>query len=43
MMELDPMRFGKKRKASDYDKSAVMNFVKRWKPFDWTVALDGGE
>jgi len=42
MMELDPLRFGKKKKAADYDRGAVMNFVKTWEPFDWTAALDGG-
>ena len=42
MMELDPLRFGRKKKAADYDKAAVMTFVKKWEPYDWTLALDGG-
>ena len=41
MMELDPMRFGRKRKATDQDRGAVMDFVTKWKPCDWTLALDG--
>jgi len=40
MMDLDPMRFGRKQKAQDHDRSAVMDFVNKWKSFDWTVALD---
>jgi hypothetical protein len=40
MMELDPVRFGRKRKASDYDRGAAMDFVQKWRSFDWTLALD---
>ncbi len=43
MMDIDPMRFGRKQKAADYDRGAVMNFVTKWEHFDWTVALDSGE
>lgn len=43
MMELDPMRFNRKPKAADFDRGDVLDFLKRWKEFDWTVVLDGGE
>ena len=42
MMELDPLRFNRKKKAADYDKGAILDFLKRWKEFDWTIALDEG-
>lgn len=42
MMELDPMKFNRKPKASDYDRGAVINFLNRWKEFDWTLSLDEG-
>jgi len=42
MMELDPLKFNRKKKAADNDRGAVLDFLNRWKEFDWTVALDGG-
>ena len=41
MMDVEPLRFGRKQKAKDHDKSAVMEFVNKWEPFDWTLVLDG--
>ncbi|GFH54255.1 hypothetical protein CTEN210_10731 [Chaetoceros tenuissimus] len=43
MMELDPMRFNRKQKSADFDRGAVLDFLKRWKEVDWTVHLDGNE
>jgi hypothetical protein len=40
MMELDPLRFNRKKKAADYDRAAVLEFLGRWKEFDWTASLD---
>jgi len=40
MMDLDPVRMKRKRKASDEDRSMVLDFVARWKKFDWTLTLD---
>ncbi len=40
MMELDPLRFNRKSKAADYDRKDILNFLQRWKEFDWTLALD---
>lgn len=36
------MRFGRKKKkyTSDHDRGVIMNFVKKWESFDWTVSLD---
>ena len=39
--EIDPVRFNRKKKAKDHDKSKVLSFVHKWKPFDWTLELDG--
>ena len=40
MMDLDPMKFNRKKKAPDYDRDAVMKFLEGWKQFDWTNSLD---
>lgn len=42
MMELDPVRFQRSRqRSSDGDRSAILKFCDKWKPFDWTLELDG--
>ena len=42
MMELDPVRFQRRQRSSDGDrKSAILKFCDKWKPFDWTLELDG--
>mmetsp|Transcript_182 Transcript_182/g.338 ORF Transcript_182/g.338 Transcript_182/m.338 type:complete len:468 (+) Transcript_182:58-1461(+) len=43
MMELDPMKFNRKPKASDHDRGAVLKFLNGWKEFDWTLSLDEGK
>eukprot|EP00558_Chaetoceros_sp_UNC1202_P011130 CAMPEP_0197253884 /NCGR_PEP_ID=MMETSP1429-20130617/66601_1 /TAXON_ID=49237 /ORGANISM="Chaetoceros sp., Strain UNC1202" /LENGTH=111 /DNA_ID=CAMNT_0042716703 /DNA_START=29 /DNA_END=364 /DNA_ORIENTATION=+ len=46
MMGLDPMKFNRRKKEDtsfDSERAAVLDFVKTWKEFDWTLALDGGE
>ena len=40
MMELDPIRFQRRQRSSDGDRSAILQFVNKWKPFDWTLQLD---
>ena len=40
MMELDPVKFNRKKKAPDDDRGEVAEFCKRWKEFDWTLELD---
>lgn len=40
MMDLNPVRFDRKPKAVDYDRAKILDFVKRWKDFDWTLTLD---
>lgn len=40
MMELDPIRFQRRQRSSDGDRSAISQFVNKWKPFDWTLQLD---
>jgi hypothetical protein len=41
MMELDPVRFQRRQRSSDGDRSAILKFCDKWKPFDWTLELDG--
>ena len=41
MMELDPVRFQRRQRSSDGDRSAILKFCEKWKPFDWTLELDG--
>jgi len=41
MMDLDPVRMKRRQKPPDEDRSAVLEFVAKWKEFDWTLALDG--
>jgi len=40
MMEIDPVRFNRKPKSVDDDRNNVLEFVKKWKSFDWTFELD---
>jgi len=40
MMDLDPVRMKRRQKASDEDRSVILNFVAKWKEFDWTLTLD---
>jgi hypothetical protein len=40
LLELDPMKFNRKPKATDQDRGSIMNFVNRWNSFDWTLSLD---
>ena len=36
----DPVRFNRRRKATDEDRGAVLDFCSTWKKFDWTFDLD---
>ena len=41
MMELDPIRFQRKRKVSmEQERQGIADFLAKWKAFDWTLALD---
>mmetsp|Transcript_29252 Transcript_29252/g.41149 ORF Transcript_29252/g.41149 Transcript_29252/m.41149 type:complete len:254 (-) Transcript_29252:110-871(-) len=41
MMQMDPIRFRRKQKhPPDADRQAVLEFVSKWKEFDWTLQLD---
>mmetsp|Transcript_2671 Transcript_2671/g.3846 ORF Transcript_2671/g.3846 Transcript_2671/m.3846 type:complete len:388 (-) Transcript_2671:56-1219(-) len=39
MMEMDPLRFNRKRKDNEIDRRAVLKFVEKWKAHDWTLEL----
>jgi len=39
MMDMEPVRFNRKLKASDDDRKAVLDFVATWKEFDWIISL----
>jgi len=41
IMGCDPMRFQRKRPAQDGDRGEILKFLEYWKPFDWTLELDG--
>ena len=42
MMGCDPMRFQRKMRAVDGgDRAVILQFCDKWKPFDWTLELDG--
>ena len=41
IMDLDPVRMKRRQKSTDEDRSAVLDFVAKWKEFDWTLSLDG--
>ena len=41
IMGCDPMRFQKRRPAQDGDRVEILKFLEHWKPFDWTLELDG--
>ena len=43
MLGLPPHSFGRKDRKNSFetDRAAVMAFLKRWKPYDWTEELDG--
>lgn len=38
-------KFGRKERRQNFEeqRQAVLRFIEAWKPFDWTVELDGGE
>jgi hypothetical protein len=41
MMELDPIRFQRKRKVSfEQERQGIADFLAKWKAFDWTLGLD---
>lgn len=41
MLGMDPIRFRRKQKQSpDEERKIVLDFVAKFKPFDWTVGLD---
>ena len=41
MMELDPIRFQRKKKfAFQEEREYIANFLTKWKEFDWTLQLD---
>ena len=39
IMEMDPLRFNKKRKDNEVDRKDVLSFCEKWKQFDWTLQL----
>jgi hypothetical protein len=40
-LEMDPIRFQRKQTVSvEQEKQLVLEFLQKWKPFDWTVELD---
>lgn len=43
MLDLPPDRFGRKNQRVTFEdeRVQVLSFLKAWKPFDWTVELDG--
>jgi len=42
MLKLDPIRFRRKERSNDAaEKHAIHEFLEKWKPFDWTLQLDG--
>ena len=41
IMGCDPMRFQRRRPAQDGDRGEILKFIENWKPFDWTLELDG--
>lgn len=42
MLKLDPIRFRRKERSNDAaEKQAIHEFLEKWKPFDWTLQLDG--
>eukprot|EP00557_Chaetoceros_sp_GSL56_P004031 CAMPEP_0176505014 /NCGR_PEP_ID=MMETSP0200_2-20121128/16260_1 /TAXON_ID=947934 /ORGANISM="Chaetoceros sp., Strain GSL56" /LENGTH=490 /DNA_ID=CAMNT_0017904523 /DNA_START=2380 /DNA_END=3852 /DNA_ORIENTATION=+ len=43
MMDVNPLRFDRKPKAVDHDRGKILEFVKHWKEFDWTLSLDDKE
>jgi len=46
MLGINPPGFGKKshsRATPEDEKRAVQTFLKKWQPYDWTSALEGGE
>jgi hypothetical protein len=43
MLDIEPMRYNKRREDDEKDRKSVLGFVEQWKKFDWTVELDGGE
>lgn len=41
VMRMDPIRLRRKQTVSvDEEKRMILNFLAKWKPFDWTVELD---
>jgi hypothetical protein len=41
VLEMDPIRFRRKQTLSvEQEKQLVLDFLQKWKPFDWTVELD---
>jgi hypothetical protein len=41
MMELDPVRYHRKKKFSyEEERKSIADFLAKWKQFDWTLQLD---
>lgn len=41
VLHLDPIRFQRKQKVSvETEKQLILDFLSKWKPFDWTLELD---
>jgi hypothetical protein len=41
MMEMDPMRFRRNKKTRpEQERQGILEFLEKFKPFDWTVELD---
>ena len=41
MMQMDPLRFrGRQTTSAEAERQMILEFVAKWKPFDWTLELD---
>lgn len=41
MMQMDPLKFRARKKTSpETERQLILDFVAKWKPFDWTLELD---
>lgn len=41
MMDCDPLRFQRQAPSRDCDRGEILQFVEKFKAFDWTIELDG--
>jgi hypothetical protein len=41
MMQMDPLKFRARQKTTaETERQLILNFIAKWKPFDWTLELD---